>query len=290
MKKFNEFIVEDLGGALVEPQSASSQQAAKLGLVYVGFGRYEDPKTQQVTHIVQNDRLVPFNKAVKTNSFKKTSGDDFGEYNKNLKPDIENNHNTLAGHYVPENYDESELAAVESYTGEDYLDINDKLYSLPTGIPGNQIEAEYDGDELPGTIQALDSALNKVPAPQDFITYITLGDGYNIDDFGPGQTYRFKGYRSTTIDPNIALNFGSESSTASRRKQTVVLQVLVKKGSKGMYVDDYSSTPGEAEFLLPRGSSVKITGGPNKIVGSNGYTGNMNHQVIFFNAEIVKNK
>jgi hypothetical protein len=290
MKKFNEFLYEDLGGALVEPKSASAAEAAKLGLVYVGFGRYEDPKTQQVTHIVQNDRLVPYKKAVKTNTFKSVSGDDYGDYTKNLKPETEQNHADLINYYVPEKYDENELAAIESYTGEDYLDINEKLYSLPTGIPADQIEPEFSDDDLPAKIAALDSALDKTVTPKDFLVYISLGDGYNIEDFTPGQVMRFKGFRSTTINPSIALNFGGNTKQQNRRSQTIVIQLLVPKKSKGMYVDDYSATPGEGEFLLPRGSSIKITSSPNKLIGSNGYTGEMNHQVIFFNAELMKNK
>lgn len=290
MRKYNEFLYEDLNGALVEPKSEASQDAAKLGLVYVGFGRYENPKLGQITHIVQNERLVPFNKAVKSNTFKKTNGDDFGTYNNVLKPEIEQTHADLINHYVPENYDEDELSAIESYTGEDYLDINDRLYSLPTGIPANKIEPEFSDDDLPLKIAALDSALKKSSSPKEFLAYISLGDGYSLEDFAPGQKIRFKGYRSTTINPNIALNFGSNTSGQNRRGQTLILQVLVKRGSKGMYVDDYSSTPGEGEFLLPRGSTIKITSGPNKLVGSNGYSGEMNRQVMFLNAELVKTK
>jgi hypothetical protein len=289
MKKFNDYIKEDLGGALVEPQSNASAEAKKLGLTYVGFGRYEDPNTQQITHIVQNDRLVPFNKAVKTNTFKKDSGDDFGSYTKNLRPEVEQNHMDLGEYYVPENYDENELAAVETYTGESYLDINERLYSLPTGVPADQIESEYSEDDLPATIAALDSALDKVPAPKDFLAYVSLNDNYNITDLQTGQIFRFKGFRSTTLDPNIALNFSTRTSSSSR-KQSVILQIRVKSGAKGMYVDDYSATPGEAEFLLPRGSAVKIIGGPNKLVGSNKYTNDMNHEVVYFDAELVKTK
>jgi hypothetical protein len=290
MKKFGEFIYEDLSGALVEPKSNSSQEAARLGLVYVGFGRYEDPKLGQITHIVQNDKLVPFNKAVKTNSFKSISSDDYGSYSNNLKPDIEQNHNDLVNHYAPENYDENELSAIESYTGEDYLDINEKLYSLPTGIPAKKIEPEFSDDDLPAKIAALDSALNKSVSPKEFLTYISLGSGYKLEDFKPGQVMRFKGYRSTTINPSIALNFGGQNPAQNRRAQTIIIQLLIKEGSKGMYVDDYSTTPGEGEFLLPRGTAVKLTSGPNKLVGSNGYTGELNREVIFFNAELVKNK
>lgn len=284
MKNFGDFLSEDLGGALVEPKSASSQQAKKLGLIYVGFGRYEDPKTQQITHIVQNDRLVPFNKAIKTNKFKQENTDDYGTYVKNIRPDVEQTHMDLGQYYIPENYDENELAAIESYTGQTYADVNNKLSSLPTGIPANEIQADYIEDQLPSIIGALDSALDKVPAPKDFLTYVSLNNNYNPADFSKGQTFRFKGFRSTSIDPGVAMNYSVQSN------QTVMLQILVKKGTKGMYVDDYSATPGEAEFLLPRGSAVKITSGPNKLVGSNKYSNDINHQVVFFNAEIVRNK
>lgn len=288
MKNFSDFLSEDLGGALVEPQSVSSQQAKKMGLAYVGFGRYQDPNTQQTTHIVQNDRLVPFNKAIKTNKFKQENVDDYGRYVGNLKPEIEQNHSELGQYYVPENYDEIELAAIESYTNGMYTDINSKLSSLPTGIPSNQIQADYVDDEVPSVIGALDSALSKVPAPKDFLTYVSLNQNYNPMDFAPNQIFRFRGFRSTSLDPGVALNFANDPNAPSG--QTVMLQILVKKGTLGMYVDDYSATPGEAEFLLPRGTAIKITSGPNKLVGSNKYSNEMNHQVVFFNAEIVRNK
>lgn len=290
MKKYNEFLKEDLTGALVEPQSDSAQEAKRLGLQYVGFGRYEDPRSQQVTHIVQNGKLVPFNRAVKTNTFKKTSGDDFGSYSQALKPEIDQHHADLVGSYPPENYPENELAAIETYTGGAYADINSRLASLPTGIPAEQIEPDTDQDTTPFTIAALDSALSRVPAPKDFLAYVSLSANYQATDIAPGQTYAFKSYRSMSLDPNVAMNFDSNDQQVARRKQTVVIQVHVKKGSKGMYVDDYSSTPGEGEFLLPRGSSMKIVSGPSKLVGSNGFTGEMNHQVVLFTAELIKSK
>jgi hypothetical protein len=234
---------------------------------------------------------VPFNKAVKTNSFKQENIDDYGRYVNNLRPEIEQNHAYLNQYYVPENYDERELAAIESYTGGTYVDINNKLSSLPTGIPADQIQADYLDDQLPSIIEALDSAVNKVPAPRDFLTYVSLNQNYNPMDFNPGQTFRFKGFRSTSIDPGVALNFAN----GANQGQTVMLQILVKKGTRGMYVDEYSASPGEAEFLLPRGSAVKITSGPSKLVGSNKYSNEINHPVVFFNAnkmyiqEAIKN-
>lgn len=290
MKKFNDFIREDLNGAGIEPQSNSSKEAARLGLTYVGFGRYENSQSQQISHIVQNDRLVPFNKAVKSNSFKKTGGDDYGNYTNNLRPEIEQHHQNFNQYYLPDYYDENELAAIENYTGQSYLDINQRLNALPAGIPADQIEPSFSGDTTPSIVASLDSALSKVGTPQDFITYISLNDGYQPEDFQLGQSFRFKGFRSTTIDPSIALNFSSRTSLTTSRNRSVVIQIKVKKGSAGMYVDDYSATPGEAEFLLPRASTIRFTAGPKKLVGSNKYLDDLNHEVVYFDAELLKPK
>lgn len=288
MKKFHEYFTEDFGSALAEPSSNAATEAKKLKLQYVGFGRYEDPKTQQITHIVQNDRLVPFNKAVKSNTFKKSSQDDYGNYVKQFMPDIEQNQNYMVDYYKPEYYDENELNAIEEYTGTDYFDINQKLYELPTGIKANQIEPEYDGDPIPSQVAALDSALSKVKTDHDFLSYVGLGTEYDITNFVPGNSFRFKGYRSTTINPNIALNYNSRVNKTVNRQQTVMLQIKVPKGSNGMFVEDFSANPGESEFLLPRGSKVKIVSGPNKLVGSNAYTGSSGLEVLYFDCILVK--
>lgn len=291
MKKFDEYrqIREELAGALVEPKSQASAEAKKLNLVYVGFGRYEDPKTQQVTHIVQNGKLVPFSKATKTNSFAKTSGDDFGDYAKNMMPDIEQSHGELSSAYPPEMYDDNELNAIENYSATSYYEINDRLRNLPSGIAADQIEPMYAGDPLPGQVAALDSALKKSKAPKDFIAYASLAPGYSIDSFKPGQNYKFKGFRSLSIDPNVALNYASNTPQASRTT-SFALQIHVRKGTNGMYLDDFSPQAGEAEYLLPRGAQVKIVSGPHKMVGSNKRTNNLNQEVYLYVAEVINSK
>jgi len=288
MKKFNEYLSEDLNGALVEPKSASAAEAKRLGLTYVGFGRYEDPQTQQITHIVQNDRLVPFSKAMKTNTFKQQSSDDYGSYVKNLMPEINQTHQELSNFYMPENYNDDELDAVQAYTGIDFLDINDKLYTLPAGISAEQIQPEFEGDNIGSKVAALDSALQKVTAPKDFLVYTGLSSEYNVTDFKPGQIFKFKGYRSTSVNANIALNYNSRVNKTTSRRQTVLLQINIKKGSSGMYVDDFSSNPGESEYLLPRATKVRIKSGPNKLVGSNAYSQDPNLEVVYFDCDLVK--
>ena len=288
MKKFNQYLYEDLNNALVEPSSNAAAEAKKLRLQYVGFGRYEDPNTQQISHVVQNDRLVPFNKAIKSNTFKQSSQDDYGNFVKQFAPDIEQNQAYMTDYYRPEYYDENELGAVEAYTGTDFFDINNKLYDLPTGIRADQIQPEYDGDPIPAQVAALDSALSKMKTDHEFLSYVGLGTEYDITSFAPGSTFRFKGYRSTTINPNIALNYNSRVNKSVSRQQTVMLQIKVPKGSKGMFVEDFSANPGESEFLLPRGSKVKVVSGPNKLVGSNAYTGSSGLEVLYFDCVLVK--
>ena len=192
MKKFGEFIREDLTGALVEPQSNASAQAKKLGLTYVGFGRYED-QTGQVSHIVQDDKLIPFSKAIRSKSYKDFSSDDFGGYTKNMENDVSALHTSLTDAYSPENYDNAELDAIKAYTESEYDSINQKLASLPANISADQIQPEYDGDNRPELIAALDSALSKVGSPVDFIGYVGLGQDYDPFALTSAQKFKFKG-------------------------------------------------------------------------------------------------
>ena len=113
-------IFEDLNQLKVPEQSESSQQAQKLGLQYVGFGRYVDTRTGQITHIVQNGKLVPFNRAVKTNTFKTNNADDYGTYGAMMAPQVEELHNYLTTSYTPEKYDDAELDAIYNFINNAY--------------------------------------------------------------------------------------------------------------------------------------------------------------------------
>ena len=288
LKKFSQFMHEDFNAALQEPSSPAAAEAKKLGLQYVGFGRYEDPNTQQITHVVQNDRLVPFNRAIKTNSFKSQSQDDYGNFTKQILPQVQGNEGVLIDYYRPEYYQEDELDAIEGFTSTDFMNINQKLYSLPTGITADQIQPEFDGDDVPQKIASLDSALARLKTPQQFLVYAGIGTEYDITNFVPGTSFTFKGFRSTTLNPNIALNYNSRVNKTANRQQTLLLQIKVKKGSNGMFVDDYSANPGESEFILPRASKIKVLSGPNKLVGTNAYTGSNGLEVLFFDCELAK--
>ena len=287
MRKLHRFINEDLNAALVEPQSLASQEALKLGLQYVGFGRYEDPNTQQITHVVQNDKLVPFKSAVKSNTYKQTGQDDYGTYFQQYGGETQQLNAFLTQYYSPDNFDNKELDAIYAYTDTDFFDINDKLYTLPTGTPAENIQPDNAADTMPDKIAAIDSALSKIGTPQDMLTYVGLGTEYDITNFVPGATFAFKGYRSATIDPNVALNYNSRVNKTAMRQQTVMLQIKVKKGHPGLYAEDFSANPGESEFILPRATKVRVVSGPNKLVGSSALSAGKNIEVLYFDCETI---
>lgn len=263
MKKYAEFL-EEVASAPPKPSGPStSEQAKQLGLQYVGFGRYEDPKTRQVTYIVQNGRLVPFDKAVKTNTYAQANGDDFGQLSKQLRPVVQQDMEQLMKTYKPEKYSNEELEAIKLYTDANHDAVNTVLNSLPTGIPAKQIQPLTPTDNTPELVDALDTALARAKTPKDLTLYATLSSAISPKDFGPKTKLNFKGFRSTTINLETAIQQLDPSAGGG-----TILQINLKQGSHGMLVDDFSSTPGQGEFILPRGTKLTVQAGPNKMTGT----------------------
>jgi hypothetical protein len=280
-------ITEDLNRVKAEVQSPAAQQAKQLGLQYVGFGRYTDPSTGQVTHIVQNDRLTKFNRAVKTNTFQTNNADDYGNYGAVIAPEIQQLHDYLTTQYSPDKYDDAELNAIYSYTNDAYPDINSRLASLPPDVPANKIERSSVDDTLPDFIAAMDSIMKKSRAPVDFITYTRLSADYRVEDLQSGMKFKFLPYRNTSINLNTVLNSAQPAQTSyAGRPQVLIMQILVKKNTRGLYAADFSAKPDDFEFILPRGSTLEIADGPKNLVGSDAMSANMNLEVVYFDCKV----
>ena len=280
-------INEDLNRLLQQDDaSPSAKQAKSLGLKYVGFGRYVDPKTNQITHIVQNKKLVPFNRAVRTNTFKTQSADDYGTYNQIVAPEVQQLHQFLTQTYTPEKYDDRELDAIYAFTCVGYYDINNRLASIPSDVPANKIERTSPDDTMPEMIASLDSAMKKIRVPQDFLSYTKLSTDFDVNNLQPGAAFKFRGYRDTTINLNALLAQSQQSVGASGRNQIILLQMLVKKNSKGIFAADFSSNVDDCEFILPRGAKVEVVNGPLNLVGSDANSGNMNLEVLYFDCQV----
>lgn len=274
---------EDLNRLKQVETSEASVKAKQLGLNYVGFGRYEDSRTGQVTHIISNNKLVPFQRAVKTNTFKATGMDDVGNYNEFVQPEVQQLHQALIANYSPDKYKDDELNAIYAYTNGGYLDINNRLAELPPGVPAKKIEPTSPEDTIVDVVNSLDSMLRKSRAPFDFLGYIKLGPDYNVQDIVPGRKMVLKTYKDTSINMATVLNSSDNSvKSPAGRNMAVLFQVLVKKNSRGMYISDYSATPDDMEFLLPRGTVLEVMNGPQNLVGSNAVTQDMNLEIVYF--------
>lgn len=280
MKKFGEYLEESLAAEIKsEPKTAASRQASKMGLTYVGFGRYADNKGR-VAYIVDNERLVPFkgqqeinkvyDKADMTNDPKKSNelwkqadtqakitNKRYKEDQKVLKQkdkDVIQVAKQLGSFYKPEMFDDNELEAIEAYTGDAFADINRYLYK------GHDEGVDADtSDGIGRIIDTLDSAFEDTKAPFPFTVYSGLSGRYRAEKIKLGQEYIFRGYLSTSLSHDVAISGFTDS------REPVVLQIEVKKGQKAIYVDGISSVDGELETLLPRGSKVKVISGPHRL-------------------------
>lgn len=304
MKKFGEYLEESLAAEIKsEPRSAAAMQARKMGLTYVGFGRYADNKGR-VAYIVDNDRLVPFKGQSEVGKmFDKSSMINNDEKSKELfnqadqyykvnnkrskedqkilrekDKDVVKVAKQLGSFYRPEMFDDVELDAIVNYTGDAYNEINRYLYKgHDEGTDANRADA------VGRMIDALDSAFDETQAPFPFTVYSGLSGRYKADKIQPGAEYIFRGYISTSLSHDVAISGFTDSA------EPVVLQIEVAKGQKAIYVDNLSSTDGELETLLPRGSKVKIISGPHPlpkgiISGDNGDQSN----IQLFHCQLVQ--
>lgn len=280
MKKFGEYLEESLAAEVKsEPKTAAARQARKMGLTYVGFGRYADNKGR-VAYTVDNDRLVPFKGMSDISKMydKVENIKDDGKYKEAVKQvdqlvkqsdkrsredrkilsqkdkDVIKVAKQLSSLYRPEMFDEAELEAIEAYTGDAFTDINRYLYKgHDQGVDANRADA------IGRMVDALDSAFDETQAPFPFTVYSGLSGRYKASKIQAGQEYVFRGYISTSLSHDVAISGFTDSP------EPVVLQIEVNKGDKAIYVDGISATDGELETLLPRGSKVKIISGPHPL-------------------------
>ena len=284
MKKFTTLLREDLNRLYEPPQDSTAQKAHEMGLVYVGFGRYKDPQSGHVTYISQNGKLVPYQKAVKTNTFAQTSADDVGMYKEITNPEIQELHQVLTANYSPDKYNDDQLDALYNYSNGTYADLNNRLSLMAPGTPAKSIEPQTMDDPLPAIVKNLDDAIKKSRAPNDFFTYANLGPDVDYTNLIPGVQFVLKGFTNTSLDVTNVINQADMSRTSPEtgRVQVVVLQILVKKNMKGIYLSDFSPTPDDTEFLIPRDSMFQIVTGPNQLVGGDANSGNVSLEVLYY--------
>lgn len=145
---------------------------------------------------------------------------------------------------------EAEKNAVMDYTGETYADINEAL-------------GEHSGDvsKMSGKDK---SGITENTTLYRAMDVSKLGD-FNVGQFDKienikkemmGKVLQDHAFGSTTASMKVAGEF------SGARSNRIVMEIQAPKGSKGLWLGDKtrSKSPGEAEFLLQRGSRYIVTG------------------------------
>jgi ADP-ribosyltransferase exoenzyme len=276
-------LLENLNNLQAEPSSSAAAEAKRRGLKYAGFGRYEDPRTNQITHVVLNGNLTPYNRAVKTNQFRNTQSDDLGTYSQLLTPQLDEMHNRLVKAYPPERYDDQELNALNAFTAGEHATINSRLANMPAGVPVTKIEPQSLDDPYPDMIASLDSATKKGRAPAPFLSYTKMHPDFDPSSLAVGATFRFKGFRTTSLNPVAVIGSSENSRTepSTGRNSVILLQMNIPKNVKGIYASDYSASPQDYEFIMHRGAQVQVASEFKKLVGSDALSNQLNLEIYY---------
>jgi hypothetical protein len=310
MMKFEDFISESLAGEIKsEPSSIAASQARKLGLTYMGFGRYADNKGQ-IAYIVDNDRLVPFKKREDVQSMyaktvtagSQTKGKQTPQKNdKNKEAEFYNSalnrrdkedtkilntknkevlavNKELSKYYSSGMFDENEYNAIAEYASsmnDTASMVNRYLYKgHDQGIDSNA--ASYIED----LVNNLDSAFEETKAPFPYTVYTGLSGRYNPQKIKQEGDYVFRGYVSASLNYGMALDESGENS--------VILQIELSKGQRSIYLDSLGVNAGEMEVILPRGSKVKVISGPHSLDDSLLSQNTQGNSIALFHCQLIE--
>lgn len=144
-----------------------------------------------------------------------------------------------------------EKKALLQYAGPMFFDTNSSLRS-DGSVP----------EKWKDSVKNLDAAIEKSTIPNDIVAYRGLWlDGKEqsqkfVEKFVPGAILSDPGFMSTSINREIASDFGGEKLGSG-----IVIEIKVPKGSKGAYMDvlpENAKHFKQNELLLPRGAKFKV--------------------------------
>jgi len=297
MADFKTFLKESVSSKIQdEPKSEAATEAKKLGLTYVGFGRYAD-REGNVKYIVVNKKLVAFKSSedIETNKTKakeerdkasdkepaakakeKAKGlENEAKGGENAQKELEkqgrkfkreaakevlDTHKKLIKMYRPELFTDQEIAALQGYSSTDFTLLNRYLYK--------GFDPEMDTNSAQGLVaevEALDAAFEESGAPFDYTIYTGLSARYNFQKMKINTPYTFRGYVSGSLDTNVASDaFTSAGPWGDNPEQiATMLEIDIKAGQKSIYMGNFAEDPKDFETVLPRGTKIIAVSGPD---------------------------
>lgn len=82
-----------------------------------------------------------------------------------------------------------------------------------------------------------------------------LSDQFRSGSIKAGDTFQDSAFMSTSASSGVANQFGNQYN-----KKSVSMEILAPRGTRGAYIEPFTQNFGEAEFLLPRNSKLRIVG------------------------------
>lgn len=135
-----------------------------------------------------------------------------------------------------------ERAAFVAYTGSRFREINDALRSEERLTP----EAEK-----------ISAALDRAQSPVDAVVYRGIrgpaARQFRDANLEPGDVFYDKSFASTSMSMDVARNF-----MAADQGNAIMLVITLPERTKGLYIARLSKYPDEQEFLLQRGTEMKV--------------------------------
>jgi hypothetical protein len=144
-----------------------------------------------------------------------------------------------------------ERAALMTYTGESYVDINQHARDLASG----KVKKGEDPD-MDVMVARIQNAVNKATLSRDVMLYRGFKSDSLVKAFDAGTvvgtTIKNDAFSSTSSNRGIAEGFTSHTTG-------VIVRMVMPKGYKGaMPLHKHTQNEGEKEFLLKHGTNFKV--------------------------------
>lgn len=139
---------------------------------------------------------------------------------------------------------DDEHTALKKYQGSYYRDINGGLRGNEKIMPSTQ---RY--------IEGIDQAMERSSLPQAARVFRGMKSESMVSNFDNlvGAIISDKGFVSTSLLEGVSTGFAKDEPSES-----ILLKMVLPKGTKAIFLDALDDI-GEAEILLPRGSSFRVT-------------------------------
>lgn len=169
----------------------------------------------------------------------------------------------------------SESDAIGKYTGSSSWWVNHKLRRgrYPEGLVSSDAQVAAYDIRVGDIVKEMDSAIGRNTTRDSFYVYRGVRMNSDLNVFEISKSFRDPGYVSTSLSRPLGESFAALPGIGGKQPigKSYLMRILVRRGQNGILVDPVRHY-GEAEFILPRGSSYTITDRTPSIINGKAVT------------------